>query len=86
MATTQEARAKALHEDLMDMLGGMHKADRPTVITLASLHSGEGGQWIIGDDKQDKALCAERLRLAADILDPVPTARLPGGQPKGQQK
>lgn len=69
MATTQEAKAKDLHADILGVFASNAKADRPTVLTLFSLHSGPGGQWIIGDDGQDRKLVAQRLRLAADILE-----------------
>lgn len=69
MATLFEADAKALHEDIARTFALLNNVDTPTVVTIASLHSGEAGQWIIGDDKQDVKLVAKRLRLCADILE-----------------
>lgn len=69
MATLFEADAKVLHEDIARVFARLNNADTPTVVTIASLHSGEAGQWIIGDDKQDMKLVAQRLRLCADLLE-----------------
>lgn len=67
--TTFEAHAKELHEDLLAAFRDNAKAEIPTVVTVFSLHSGEGGQWIIGDDKADRKLVADRLRLCADLIE-----------------
>ena len=67
--TIVEADAKRLHEELQAMFLNNEKRDRPTVVTLFSLHDGPGGQWIIGDKHQDAETLARRLRLAADILE-----------------
>lgn len=67
--TILEADAKRLHEDIMDAFDGNSSKDRPTVVTLFSLSSKPAGQWLIGDDKQDKKLVAARLRAMAELLE-----------------
>ncbi len=67
--TIIEANAKRLHEDIHDAFDGNSSKDRPTIITLYSLNDKPSGQWLIGDDKQDKGLVATRLRAMADILE-----------------
>ncbi len=72
MGTLIEAHAKTLHENILNQIGASRKADKPTCVTLFSLHEGEGGQWIIGDpnaDRETKLRIAKRLRLAAEILE-----------------
>ena len=75
MGTVIEADAKRLHEDIMDAFDGNSSKDRPTVITLFSLHDRPAGQWLIGDEKQDKKLVAKRLRQMADLLDAETTTQ-----------
>lgn len=67
--TILEADAKRLHEDIMDAFDGNSSKDQPTVVTLFSLSSKPAGQWLIGDDKQDKKLVAARLRAMAELLE-----------------
>ena len=67
--TLLEADAKRLHEDILDAFDGNSSKDRPTIITLFSLHDRPAGQWLIGDESQDKRLVAKRLRAMADLLE-----------------
>lgn len=63
------AAAKKLHEKIRAALDSSPKAKSPTVVTVYSMHDGEGGQWVVGDPDQDPARVAARLRLCADIIE-----------------
>ncbi len=60
-----EAKFKDLHDELRASLTSDRHA---TIVSILSLHDDEGGQWIIGDPKQDPAKVAARLRCCAGIL------------------
>ncbi len=69
VADDLQSKAKRLHDDMVSALGASPKADKMTVVTIASLHDGDSGQWIVGDEKQDRATVARRLRICADLLE-----------------
>ena len=66
---TIDASARKLHAEILAALDSSPKAKSPTVVTIYSMHDGEGGQWVIGDPDQDPARVAARLRLCADIIE-----------------
>lgn len=68
-AADLEQALKAAHSQIRSLFSESEKADNPTILTLFSLNSQGSGQWVIGDPSQDGMLVAQRLRLAADIIE-----------------
>lgn len=72
MSEQIEAEAHELHNRITECLNPARKLtafQSITVLTLASINDEAGGQWVIGDKQQDRALVAKRLRVAADALE-----------------
>jgi hypothetical protein len=62
-------KAEKLHNEIKGAIGKHPLASNVTVVTIASMHDSEKGQWIIAAPEQDKAAIVKRLRLCADLLE-----------------